>query len=216
MTTITPSLVEYRVSSNARGLIVFHKTALYDDTIRADQYRNDPYVWFDPFLWSFCHLAQRPRIEIGMPVLFLSKVDGVYVCDLVFVVGEILSLQEARDRYEHLDQELARDHFQKGVDNHQQYAASDDAKTYVTDMSRSYIPHPAVPVEEEVDAIRKRESNGQARPLYVAWRRPSAPLRIEDMDQLERFVFQGASRHLKGALGSTNRSLGLTCLGDCK
>src|SRR5438552_6528982 len=96
------------------GYVVHHKTSLYDD-VRADYYRNDPYVWFSPYLWSFCHLNQNPRIEVGMTVLWLSRAVRDYVCDLVFVVGEAIPFQEAVRRYMHLDPDLAERHFRQGM-----------------------------------------------------------------------------------------------------
>jgi len=178
-----------------RGYIVHHRSGLYGE-VRADLYHNDPYVWFSPYLWSFCHLNQRPKIEEGMTVLWLSKVDGAYACDLVFVVDKIMPLSDAVARYAPQDQQLAADHFSVGIQSHADYAASNHARTYVADMDRSYIPHPAVAIECEVDAIRQRE-NQTAKGLAIAWSRPSVPLRIGAIAELERFVFQRAKKRLK-------------------
>src|SRR6266851_5267717 len=115
-----------------RGYVIHHKSKLYDN-IRADYYRNDPYVWFSPYLWSFCHLNQRPRIEIGMKVLWLSRVDETYVCDLVFVVEEILPFREALARFQDQDVDLAQRHFAQGMKYHEEVNRP-DAKTYVADM----------------------------------------------------------------------------------
>src|SRR5688572_29512919 len=111
------------------GYVVHHKSSLYDG-IRADFYYNDPYVWFDPYLWSFCHLNQNPRIERGMTVLWITKADGTFVCDLVFVVSEILPFREALSLFRGQDSNLARYHFDKGMSAHPE-VKRDKAKTYV-------------------------------------------------------------------------------------
>lgn len=71
------------------GYITHRRSAHYED-ICADYYRNDPYVWFSPYLWSFCHLHQNPHIGEDMTVLWVSHAKDSIVCDLVFVVGAIL------------------------------------------------------------------------------------------------------------------------------
>jgi hypothetical protein len=181
-----------------RGYVVHHKSKLYDN-IRADFYRNDPYVWFSPYLWSFCHLNQSPAIELGMTVLWLSKADGTFVCDLVFVVGEAVPFKVAVDRYMPLDDDLAKWHFHPGMQDHAAQLAKPTATTYVADMGRSYIPHPSVPLEYEVDAVRLRE-RPQAKPLAIAWALPSVPLRVEAIDELESVVWGRAEQRVKGAL----------------
>jgi hypothetical protein len=180
------------------GYLVHHQSYLFDG-VRADYYRNDPYVWFAPCLWSFCHPNQRPRIERGMTVLWLSKADGTYVCDLVFVVGEILPFHAALGRYSHEDAGLVKWHFERGRRRHREVERP-DAKTYVADMARSYIPHPAVPIEAAVDEIRERELPNP-RPLAVASSKPSTPLRIDAIDGLERIVRARAAQRLTGSLG---------------
>lgn len=180
------------------GYIAHHKSALYDN-IRADYYRNDPYVWFSPYLWSFCHLHQNPRITEGMTVLWVSHADENIVCDLVFVVGAILPYQEARERYIAQDTDLAARHFIRGEQHHPEVWRP-EAKTYVADMARSYIPHPAVPIADAVDRIRQRERPG-TKLLTAVFRRPSAPLRIAAMDELEQIVRERAQERLAGVLG---------------
>lgn len=188
-----------------RGYVAYHRSHPYDG-IRADYYRNDPYVWFSPYLWSFCHLNQRPRIEIGMKVLWLSRVDETYVCDLVFIVEAILPFREALARFQDQDIDLAQRHFAQGMKYHEE-TNRPDAKTYVADMSRSYIPHPAVHLEREVDELRRREW-AQAKPLAIVWRRPSSPLRIEAIDSLEAMVRERASERITGPLGADGWSPG--------
>jgi hypothetical protein len=181
-----------------RGYVVHHKSKLFDN-IRADFYRNDPYVWFSPYLWSFCHLNQNPGIELGMTVLWLSKSDGTFVCDLVFVVKNAVPFHDAVNLYMPLDDDLAEWHFRPGMQYHAAQLAKPNATTYVADMDRSYIPHPAVPLEREVDAVRLRE-RPQAKPLAIAWARPSVPLRVEAIDELESIVRERAEKHITGAL----------------
>ncbi len=188
-----------------RGYIVHHKSHLYDG-IRADYYRNDPYIWFAPYLWSFCHLNQNPRIKRGMTVLWITKARGTFICDLVFVVGEILPFRKARSVFEGQDGDLAHRHFRRGVVYHPE-VMREEAKTYIADMERSYIPHPAVPIEAEIDEVRQRERVG-AKPLAIVCRRPTPPLRIEAIDELAKIVFAKADQHLRGALGSGGWSPG--------
>lgn len=187
------------------GYIIHHKSHLYDD-IRADYYRNDPYVWFIPYLWSFCHLNQNPRIERGMTILWITKADGTFVCDLVFVVGQILPFREALRIFEEQDGDLARRHFRSGILRHPEVMRA-GAKTYIADMQRSFIPHPAVPIEAEIDRVRRHERVG-AKPLAIVCRRPTSPLRIEAIDELARIVLANAHHHLRGALGSGGSSPG--------
>ncbi len=174
------------------GYLMHHKTILYDG-ISADVYFNDPYVWFDPYLWSFCH-ANQARIEVGMKILWLSKVNGMYCCDLVFVVGEILPIQYARDLYGSQDAVLNEWHYRQGLIHHPKVKY-----TFVADMERSYIPHPAVPLEDDVHKLRKRE-RAEAKPLHIAWRRPSGPLRIQAIDDLEQIVAERAQQRITGSL----------------
>jgi hypothetical protein len=180
------------------GYVVHHKSHLYAG-IRADYYRNDPYVWFAPYLWSFCHLNQNPRIESGMTVLWITKAENTFVCDLVFVVGEILPFREALGLFQGKDADLAYRHFHRGIEVHRE-VMREKAKTYVADMDRSYIPHPAVPIESEIDEVRQHERVG-AKPLAVVCRRPNVPLRIEAIDELERIVCARADQKYRDALG---------------
>lgn len=179
------------------GYIVHHRSQLYDG-VRADYYRNDPYVWFAPYLWSFCHLNQNPRVEPGMTVLWVTKAEGTFVCDLVFVVDEILPFREALSLYRGQDPGLAHHHFDLGMAAHPE-VTREKAKTYVADMERSYIPHPAVSVEAEINEMRRRQKS-EAKPLALVFGRPSVPLRVEGIAELERHVYARAGRHIRGAL----------------
>lgn len=133
-----------------------------------------------------------------MTVLWITKADGTFVCDLVFVVGEILPFQEALSLFARQDSDLSDRHFHRGIVNHPEVMRK-GAKTYVADMERSYIPHPAVRMEAEIDGVRKREKVG-AKPLATVCRRPTSPLRIEAIDELAKLVLMNADHHLKGAL----------------
>jgi len=190
------------------GYIIHHKSTLYNG-IRADLYQNDPYVWFAPYLWSFCHLNQNPKVERGMTVLWITKAGGTFVCDLVFVVKEILPFREALSIYRGRDAGLARLHFENGMAAHPE-VMREKAKTYVADMGRSYIPHPSVPIEVEVDRLRLKE-NPKAKPLAVVCSRRSPPLKAKAIDELEKFVFTNAQQHYRGALGSLELSQAQSC-----
>ena len=141
-----------------------------------------------------------------MTILWCSKADSSVVCDLVMVVGEIMPCQEARHRFAHLDAELGRRRFEQGMRYHPEVLRV-GAKTYVADMSRSYIPHPAAPIEREVDMIRAREKPS-SKPLKVAWGRRTSPLRVDGIDQLERIVYERASTRISEPLGPGGTSPG--------
>jgi hypothetical protein len=189
-----------------RGYVIHHKSTLYNN-IRADLYRNDPYVWFSPYLWSFCHLNQNPAVEPGMTILWLSKAEGAFVCDLVFVVKKAIPFNDAVNTYMALDDELAEWHFRPGMQYHAAQLAKPNATTYVADMDRSYIPHPSVSLETEVNAIRLRE-NPFAKPLAIAWTRPSVPLRIEGINELEAVVRERSKNRITGALRADEAAAG--------
>lgn len=99
-----------------RGYVVHHKTDLYDG-VRADRFHNDPWVSTQPYLWSFCHLNQRPRVEKGMTIIWVSKVNGQYLCDLVFVVERIVQFKKGRRRFG-VSPTIRRLHFNEGIANH--------------------------------------------------------------------------------------------------
>ena len=78
------------------GYLVYHpkrvvtrcgKTVVHHDPVGGNQ---DPYVWNDPFLHSYCHITQM-RLEVGHTILWVSgdhwPAFGRLYCDLVFVVG---------------------------------------------------------------------------------------------------------------------------------
>jgi len=182
-----------------RGYLVNHQSKLWDG-IRADVYRNDPYVWANPYLWTFCHTNQRPRVEAGMTILWMSKDEGgKYVCDLVFVVEEILPFSVALSRFRTRDVGLALDHFLPGIEYHFDYVRQPYARTFVADMSKSFIPQPAVELEQDIDSVRKKERPG-CKPLREAWGRQTTPLVINDLNPLAEAVTSRALQKIRGAL----------------
>ncbi len=186
-----------------KGYLAHHYSKLWDG-VRADVYRNDPYVWATPYLWSFCHTGQRPKVEPGMTVLWISKDDeNRFVCDLVFVVAEILPFAEGLAGFRQTDDGVALDHFLPGIEYHFNYIRKSYAKTYVADMEHSYIPHPAVEVEQEIDQVRLSEWP-ESKPLGKAWGRQTTPLVIEKLERLEEVVATRAEKRLRGPLPHGN------------
>jgi hypothetical protein len=181
------------------GYLIHHHSKLWDG-VRADLYRNDPYVWAAPYLWSFCHTNQRPRVEPGMTVLWISKDDeNRFVCDLVFVVAEALSFTTGLERFLRTDRGIALDHFLPGIKYHYEYVKQPYAKTYVADMSRSFIPDPAVELEADVDRVRLGTWPSH-KPLRKAWGRQTTPLVVPEIDQLTRVVERSSSGRITGPL----------------
>jgi hypothetical protein len=122
------------------------------------------------------------------------------------VIAEIVPYKVARDRYERQDKALAWHHFELGERSHPE-VCREDAITYIADMTRSYIPHPAVPIEHEVDELRSKERPG-SKPLKIAWSRPSVPLRIDNIDELEQIVRERAHERITEPLGPEGWSPG--------
>jgi hypothetical protein len=188
------------------GLVVHHKTSLYAGVL-ADRYRNDPYVWKSPFLWSFCHLKQNPKVTQNMPILWVSRVRSEYLCDLVFVVKEALSFREGFARYGRWPLRRRREHFLEGIRNHPEVLRP-NARLYVADMEASFMPHPAVAIDVLVDRIR-REQDTEAASLIKAFWRPSVPLKIVNIDPLVEYVSRQAIEKLKlapAAMGDDDNS----------
>lgn len=181
------------------GYLIHHHSKLWEG-VRADLYRNDPYVWASPYLWSFCHTNQRPKVQPGMTVLWISKDDqGKFVCDLVFVVAEVLPFTTGLERYLRTSRGVALDHFLPGIKYHYDYVHEPWAKTYVADMSRSFIPHPAVELEADIDRVRLSVWP-EYKPLRKAWGRQTTPLLIPDIDPLTAIVEREESRRITGPL----------------
>jgi hypothetical protein len=135
-----------------------------------------------------------------MTVLWLSKDESQrYVCDLVFVVAEVLPFLEALHRFRQADAGVALDHFLPGIEYHFDYVKKSYAKTFVADMATSYVPHPAVELEPEIDEVRLREQPG-SKPLRKAWGRQTTPLVIRDIDGLCEVVATKSRKRIAGPL----------------
>jgi hypothetical protein len=180
------------MSKMSGAYLLHHSTQRYEGLL-ADLYLNDPYVWTSPFLWSFCHTRQRPKVEVGTRLYWLSRESsGQYVCDLVFAVGERIPLGDAERRYGSQNPILDEFHFRAGRENHPDYAGEAWAFSCVADMEKSFIPDPEVEIEALVDEIRMAEHPGAA-PLRVAWRGPSSPLFVADDRLLHEHILAAAA-----------------------
>jgi hypothetical protein len=180
------------------GYVLHHRSDLYDG-VRADSYLNDPFVWHDPYLWSFCHARQWPHIEIGTRLYWVSRDnEGEFVCDLVFVVADQIPLATGRRKYG-VDRYVEEYHYDPGYEYHKDYAKESGARTRVAHMDASFIPHPAVPITDVIDELRRKE-NPSAHLLAEAWHGPTAPLRIEDDRNLFEAIWARAAAKMHGAL----------------
>ncbi len=134
-----------------RGYLLLH---FYEDFqgYATDYFQYDPFVWHDPYLLSFCHMNTKAgqAIKHGMVVLGLTQVGDQppFCCSLVFVTADKRPLRETLGKYS-----LARYHFQKGLKDHPE---SIDGFRLIADMERSYIPRPAVPIQDIVDKERRQ------------------------------------------------------------
>jgi hypothetical protein len=78
----------YLVYHPRRQCTVFNRTRVYHDPRGGNQ---DPYVWNDRFLHTYCHMPQM-KPEVGQTILWVSgnkwpEFDGLY-CDLVFIIDQ--------------------------------------------------------------------------------------------------------------------------------
>ncbi len=89
-----------------RGVIYYHpvreKSIFEDGTIayhdHIGSHNQDPYIWNDKFLHSYCHITQSTN-EIGQINFWVSsdnlnKIDKL-LCDLVFVIKEKIYWRDA-------------------------------------------------------------------------------------------------------------------------
>jgi hypothetical protein len=174
-----------------RGYVIHHRSRPLGRGLRGDYYFNDPFIWFAPYLWSFCHLNQNPLIEQGMTVVWISKHERQeLVCDLIFVVGQIMPFAEALHAFGPRNEGLAFHHFGRGRQQHPEVRRA-RAKTYIADMRRSYMPVPSVPIANIIDQLRKAQ-NPASKPLRKICKRPTSPLRILEMDRLSQYIAQRA------------------------
>jgi len=181
-----------------RGYLLHHWSGQDTNGYYADIFHNDPYVWHVPYLWSFCHMGSHPKVEPGTVILWLTELEGgsPFCCDLVFVVGEVLPLIEAMQKYAPGDALLAQTHFQQGLNNHEEAIGN---FTCIADMKRSYIPHPPVPIQDAVDRARRR-FDPQSQPLSVSWATRKPLLRFEMIDDLVQYVEDHAQHRYRGPL----------------
>jgi hypothetical protein len=77
----------YLIYHPKRTVAVFDNRFVHHDAPRVNQ---DPYVWNDPFLHTYCHITQM-RPEVGQTILWVSGNNwpafDQLCCDLVFTVG---------------------------------------------------------------------------------------------------------------------------------
>jgi hypothetical protein len=179
------------------GYVIHHRSTLYDG-VRADLYQNDRYAWSAPFIWSSVTSIRGRACRSICRSFGSSRVDATYVCDLVFVVREVISFREARQRYDRQHTAIAKYHFARGIEQHPEVARP-SAKTYVDDMRKSFIILPAVGVEDIINHLRISQ-NPNARPLNIVLRRPSPPLRLDPIDGLWNFVSTNASDRIRKPL----------------
>jgi hypothetical protein len=139
-------------STAMKHYLIHHQSKQDSRGYTVDRYHNDPYVWHDPYLWSFCRF--RRVVEPGSVIVWLTRDEGKnhrsdpYFCDLVFVVGHVMTLEDARNLYGKRDRLLDHYHFEVGLANH-----PDANLTCVADMSQSFIPYPAIEVSSTIDAL---------------------------------------------------------------
>jgi hypothetical protein len=125
--------------------LMYHRSKQDNRGYTVDYYHNDPYVWHDPYLWSFCHFSGRQKpagVKPGSVIVWLTRDErktgpsDPYFCSLVFVVGRVLKLEEARTLYGRThDRLLDRWHFQEGLCAH-----PDADQTCEADMTQSFVP----------------------------------------------------------------------------
>ena len=131
----------------------------------ADRYGNDPFVWVQPFLWSHCHARSRsptfgqsahgPFVEGKDAVFFVSHdpASDQVVCDCVFVIEEVLPIEEVEARFAashpirhyHFDQSRSKHHLQSTL-------------TRVANSSTSFVLDPPMPLGPWIESHVKQRS----------------------------------------------------------
>lgn len=178
-----------------RGYLLFH---FHKDVhgYATDYFEYDPFVWHDPYLLSFCHMNTKAggAIKPGMVVLGLTRIDNQppFCCSLVFVVADKRPLKEAQRQYS-----SAQDHFQRGLRYHPE---SIDSFSLIADMDRSYIPRPAVPIQDVVDRERRRLYPNAWKPLSKSWKGQRPLIRLDPVDVLLDYVSTHAQYKHYGVL----------------
>ena len=92
------------------AVLAIHHSRQFEG-ILADKYGNDPFVWARPFLWSHCHARSRKK-DFGKATTppFVKGHDAVFfvtlhpktkklVCDCVFVIDNMLSIEDAEAKF---------------------------------------------------------------------------------------------------------------------
>ena len=139
------------------AIVAFHH-GITTQGIAIDKYRNDPFVWSRPFLWSHCHARRMPSnfgsgivgpTFKGHDVVFfvhLGQNNDVF-CDCVFVIDHVnhYSLVEATYVPAHPSR-----HYHFDVGRFPAHANSNT--TYIANNSLSFLPSPPVQVTPWIDS----------------------------------------------------------------
>lgn len=176
---------------------------VYHDSTAGNQ---DPYLWNDTFLHSYCHITQM-RPEVGGIHLWVSgdafpEFSSLY-CDLVFVVAQKRQWQDANDIAPGDPLVDSADAFNDHYRWHFQHRFT-QRKRYTLKADRSFQPQIAgielidiVPLLERhglpLDRIRTglRTGNG-SKPL---WLEPSTATAIEDQLRMAPILLKGPELH---------------------
>lgn len=139
--------------------IVAYHHGIAVGTIAVDVYRNDPFVWSQPYLWSHCHTRQMQSTfglgKVGSMinnqdvVFFVHRgTDGEVYCDCVFVIESVEDYFTAEATYS--PQHPARHyHFDAG----RCPAHVNTKKTYIANNKLSFLPSPPVLVTPWIDGF---------------------------------------------------------------
>jgi hypothetical protein len=166
-----------------RGYLLFH---FYKDFqgYATDYFEYDPFVWHNPYLLSFCHMNTKTgqSIKPGIVVLGLTQVDDQppFCCSLVFYFADKKPLSLVREQYS-----SAQCHFEKGKEYHPETLKS---FSLIADMKHSYIPRPAVPVQDFVDKERQRLYPNAWKPLARSWKRQKPLICLDPIDELLDYI----------------------------
>ncbi|WP_220209425.1 hypothetical protein [Reticulibacter mediterranei] len=185
-----------------RGYLLFHfhrKVQGY----ATDYFQYDPFIWHNPYILSFCHMnmitgryIQKCNHPSDIVILGVTRVGGQFCCSLVFYIGDKRPLSVARATFP-----FAKHHFVKGEKGHYAYYhAVPEHFSLIADMDRSYIPQPAVPIEDMVNAERQRLYPKRYRPLSQSWKKRRGWIRLDPIDRLLTYVDNHAKYKHYGAL----------------
>ena len=96
-----------------------------------------------------------------------------------------------------LNHALAQQHFEKGKEYHPETPRS---FSLIADMDRSYIPLPAVPIQDVVDRERRCHYPNAWKPLSKSWKGQRPLIRLDPIDGLVDYVSIHAQYKRYGAL----------------